>query len=204
MAQIMEGGADMFNALAHSMPHPNTVNYLQSQLNQPVQAINDASQQFIQQANEAYERFASSDSMRLARAAVRMVGNAWEMDTIRPMHDIGEIQQAKPTMQRWVMALPDIRKLYHQQQCDGYGETYRDIDPGMSGEQQYDYRRVMDGFVEVTDDGWEATQYFEDLIEGDRDLLLEEQSDIMSTWSRVRQAIHERDEDPTSKWNATL
>ena len=52
------------------------------------------------------------------------------------------------------MAQPDIRSLYHKGHCDGYSDTYVDMEPGLVGEQHYDYRRVMDGVVEETETGW--------------------------------------------------
>jgi hypothetical protein len=78
-------------------------------------------------------------------------------------------------------------------------DTYVDVEPGLVGEEHYDYRRVMDGVMQDTEDGgWYAKIYVEDLKEGDRDLSHGEKVDILQTWSRLEYLMALNKEDPTS------
>jgi hypothetical protein len=115
------------------------------------------------------------------------------------------MQNASLTMQRWIMAEPTVRTLFHKQLCDGYSDTYVDMYPGRVGEDHYDYRRVMNGVVVPHEErGGDATTYMEDLIPDDVELDLNDQIDIISSWQFIQAKVAERNEDPTSKYNGTL
>ena len=112
-------------------------------------------------------------------------------------------------MQRWIMANPDVRKLYHEQRIDGYSDTYEDIHENSIGESHYDYRRVMNGIVVDNDDeeadyGWSSVTYFEDLAEEDRELRIDEQYDILSSWHYLQRYLAVGKEDPTSLFNGDI
>lgn len=206
MARIHDGGSMGFNAAIYGMPHPGTQAFLQQQFENTSVALTDAGKRFMDGARDIYERVSGSQAMRALRASGRKIKSMWQSDTIRALVNIGELQHAPLSMQRYVMAQPDIRHLYHQQRCDGYSGTYVDMHPNDIGENHYDYRRVTNGlFIEQPDGELVAVTYFEDLYEGDRELLLEEQVDIFElTWSAVRNAVRAGREDPTSKHNAEL
>lgn len=204
MATFIEGGIDTFNALVYSDPHPNTQAFIEHQLYQPSAALTETGAAFMQKAHDLYEQFNGSEAMRLARAAVRQVKGHWDKDIIRPLTDIGMVQSAKLTMQRWLMAEPYTRAKYHKQQCEGFAGSYVDVNPGFIGPEHYDYRRVMHGIVEDTEDGWVAHEYFDDLRDGDRELHAEEQFDILRSWQTLYNAMQMENEDPTSKFNSLL
>lgn len=207
MAQVIYGdeGA-MFDALAFSVPHPGTVQFIADQASRFSSNLNQAGQAFVQAVHGVFEWVDQSKAMQLARMVGKKVEGLWQQDIIRPLIDIPSLQTATLTMQRWVMACPDIRALYHTQECEGYVGSYVDMDPGKIGEQHYDYRRAVDGLVmfDEESDDWQATTYFEDLREGDRDLLLDEQVDIQSTWAAIRAHVKARKDDPTSLSGASL
>ncbi len=143
--------------------------------------------------------------MQLARQLGKKVESMWKTDDIRPLTMIQDIQNATMLMQRWIMACPEVRTLYHNQGCEGYTGSYVDVDPGLVGDQHYDYRRAMDGLVVFDDQGdWSATTYFDELRDGDRDLLLDEQIDIQTTWEAMRYHVTRNKDDPTSMTGAAL
>jgi hypothetical protein len=144
--------------------------------------------------------------MALANAAKRAVSNVWQGNYVQYLNDIGQMQWASNTMQRWIMANPSIRQRYLDQTIEGYEGTYIGPEnPEELGETHYDYRRVMNGVVEDSEEhGWTSTTYFEDLYEGDRELQLEEQVDILDTWSNILNMLRHGGEDPTSRWNSKL
>ena len=200
-----------FNSLAYGTPHPGTMSFLSQQFENASTALTTAGQRFMENARTLYERISGSDAMRAMRVAGRAIRSMWQLDEVRPLYSMEELQTAPLTMQRWIMAEPMLRKEYINQRVDGYSDTYHDVHQGDVGEAHYDYRRVMDGMIVVDDKpdsdgeyGWTATTYFDDLLPDDSELLLEEKVDILETWTAVRAALKAGKQDPTSRYGAML
>lgn len=211
MAHLLDGGSDTFDALVYGRPHPGTLQFLESQATQVSHHLSQAGQQFMAGAYDLWDRINGSTAMRVMRAAARAGRSLWQTDEIRALTDIGEIQYAPLKMQRWIMAEPTLRKLYNKQSCAGYEGTYLDAHPGDIGEGHYDWRRVMNGMVQVDEDTglWHADEWSEELLPDDSELTLEDQVDVLDTWNILRDHLtRHRDaegiEDPTSVWGATL
>lgn len=207
--QVITGGARTFSALAYQNQHPENQNYFAQKLQNFTQTFGDAvgsvAGGFMSNATDLFDKFYGSEAVRLAKAAVRKVKSIWERDDIRELFGIGEIQQAKPIMQRWIMAEPTYRQMFHDQRCDGFSNSYVDMEPGVVGEAHYDYRRVMDGLlVDDEEEGWSMTHYIEDLREGDVDLELDEQLTILSVWDVVAMHAKAGGEDPGSVYGDKL
>lgn len=207
--QVITGGARTFSALAYQNQHPENQNYFAQKLQNFTQTFGDAvgsvAGGFMSNATDLFDKFYGSEAVRLAKAAVRKVKSIWERDDIRELFGIGEIQQAKPVMQRWIMAEPIYRQMFHDQRCDGFSNSYVDMEPGVVGEAHYDYRRVMDGLlVDDEEEGWSMTHYIEDLREGDVDLELDEQLTILSVWDVVAMHAKAGGEDPGSVYGDKL
>lgn len=211
MAQIIEGGSDVFDALLYGKQHPGTSNFLKTQIEDLSSRMTEAGSRFFERGREIYDRVSGSTAARFARAASRQFSSLWQEDVIRSLTTTAQLQTAPLAMQRWIMAEPTIRSLFHKQRCDGYEDTYVDAWPHAIGEEHYDWRRVNNGVVHFTKDeegeeteDWYATTYMEDLLPDDEDLMFEEQVDILDTWANVVSAIRAGDSDPTSKWDAPL
>lgn len=205
MAQVVVGGSREFNALAYGARHPGTVRYLEEQAYNASQMVDSAGRSFFRNAQELFQRFNGAEALRLAAAAVRKVAAIFQPNIIQPLWDMGGIQNAPPAMQRWIMAEPSVRELYHQQRCDGYSHFYEDMQPGRVGEQHYDWRRVNDGVVHDDEHGdARVTFYMDHIHEGDRELTITEKADIFSTWDFVKAYIKAGKEDPTSGFGAGL
>lgn len=210
--QVITGGARTFSALAYQNQHPDNQNYFAQKLSNFTQTFGDAvstmANGFMANAGEIFDKFYGSEALRLAKAAVRKVKSIWDRDDIRELFGIGEIQQAKPVMQRWIMAEPTYRQMFHEQRCDGFSNSYVDMEPGAVGEAHYDYRRVMDGLMvhdeENEECDWSMTHYIEDLKEGDVDLELDEQLTIISVWDVVKMHAKAGGEDPGSVYGDQL
>lgn len=95
------------------------------------------------------------------------------------------LQTANLTMQRWVMAHPVVRQLYLSQNIDGYSNSYQNVFGKEVGEQDYNYRRVMDGVVVDTEDGFVVKHYIDDLMPGDRELDHREKTKILTTYDFI-------------------
>ena len=203
MPVIIEGGPETFRAMAYSAPSPSLTGFFSQQLDQFSSQVIQGAHHYVDIARQTFDSFNSSEAMRLAKAVRRKVDSLWTKEGIYPMLEIGQLQHANLTMQRWIMAEPTIRKLYHQQRCEGYADTYVDMHPTDSGESHYDWSRVMDGMVVEQEDELVSVQYFDEIQEGD-ELDIDDQVAILRTWDSVKNAIHENKEDPTSPFNASL
>lgn len=205
MAQILTGGPLEFNASVFGRPHPGTMQFLSNYSASITQNLTDAGRRWMDTMKETFRWMDESEAARLARAVQRKIQGLWETDEIRPLFSIGQLQNPGPTMQRWLMAEPTTRGMFHKQLVDGYSESYVDIWGNVQGSMHYDYRRATDGLVMETEEGgWVATTYVEELLPDDRDLMLDEQADIQTAWESLRHHLKQKKDDPTSPWNSSL
>lgn len=210
MINIVQGGNAAFNAMMFGPPDPMLHQYLANQFTSPANNLTDYGRALFDQGRQLFERFNGENAMRYLRAIGRAANAVWQSDAIRPLSAIGELQWAPPTMQRWIMAEPGTRKMYHEQRLDGFSHHYRDMDPSSVGQAHYDYRRATQGLVQFdeTDEPdtpeWSATTYFDDLEEGDTELTLAEQVIIQNTWDWLRYHRKYGKEDPTDRFNASI
>lgn len=192
---------DAFNAFIYPEKNAGGLEYLRNQFNNFTGVLTNTANSFIQSSREQFERFNSNAAIEFARNVVKSVIGKAEVttDRVTTLWEVNQFQGASLQMQRWVMANPVVREVYHDQRCDGYSDTYFDAQPKVRGEDHYDYRRVMDGMVQYDEEGnWFAKIYFEDLLEGDRDLTHGEKTDIAYTWSKLEYLMALGKDDPTS------
>lgn len=204
MALSMSGSDADFDALVYGQPHPGTLNFIQSTLQNATQHVSEASQQFFQRAHQAYDYFHGHEAVRRSRAALRRAGALFVPDDIRELETLGQIQAAQDRMRRYIMADPYIRGQYQAQRIEGYSDKYMDVQPEAIGEDHYDYQRLMDGLVREDDEGRMYYVVHYGIDDGDQMLSHEEQLDILNTQARVRYYIKKGKEDPTSIWGALL
>lgn len=211
--RVITGGAEIFDALVYHEPHPGTMNYLSSQFDNMSAGMAGIGSGFMETARNAWERFGNSDAFRRAKAAVRMVSHMWQRDEIKSIWDMGGFQQAPLSMQRFLVANPNVRQMYNEQRVDGWSDTYVDMYPGKVGWQHYDYQLVADGMVQTPmvtfkDENGEEQQegdfhvefFFGEPVEGDRRLHVLEQHDLFASWDAMNTLIADGGEDPTSAY----
>lgn len=174
-----------FDYLLYPDQPSGTQQYLHQQVSQFSQSLTDVGRNFMEQSRSIYDSINNSTAIRAAKAALKMAKGIFHPNTIVPLDTLEELRAAQPVMQRWVMAEPTIRTMYHDNGCDGYYGTYTDNEPDLKEWAQYDYRRVMDTVVVMSeeDDNWVARNIFEDLLPGDKELSFEEKTNILSTWN---------------------
>lgn len=205
MAYLIEGGDSAFDAMVYGEHHQGTIAFLDEQRNKTRNYLTASAQEFKQRANTVIERFNESTAMRLTRAVARKMANSWNMDTIMPLTTIGQLQHSKPTMQKYIMAEPTVRKAYHDQRCDGFSDSYVDLQPKVVGNEHYEYRRATNAvFFGGGEKPMESVTYYEKLKDDDRNLTTEEKADVMLTWRTAKELLLTGKEDPTSVYNALL
>lgn len=124
---------------------------------------------------------------------VKIVDNYFEQLTT-----FQQLQNANLVMQRWVMANPQMKELYNNQNLDGYSDTFKNVSGKGVGESDYNYRMVMDGVVTPTDDGFIIKNYLEDHLLGDKELSTFEKTKILNTWDAIDWILE------TSKYDFTV
>lgn len=205
MATLIDGGADAFDCLIYNRAHPGTLEFLNYQGSSFQTMLAEPAAAFFGQMENIYQRFNNSAAVRMAQAVARRMSNLLQSDGICVLSDVGQFQYATVVMQRWVMAEPTVRQMFHAQLCDGYSDTYVDAQPGAIGKDHYDYRRVTNGVYVTQPDGtFAATTWVEDLHANDSELHMAEKSDILETWSNLRSLLGLGKDDPTSRWNSAL
>lgn len=210
MSTLSFGASDAFDALVYADAHPATLNFLQNRLTQMSQQAVGAGRAFIARAQEAFNHYNGAAAMGFIRNVLQTVGGG--VGTASPsvnrvvcLFELVQMQQASPMMQRFVMANPVVRDLYHRQRCDGYSDSYVDVHPGDIGEAHYDYRRVMDGIMQMDEKNeWYVRQYHERLPEEERPLFFTEKVDILCTWNAMDLIMALGKDDPTGQAGATL
>lgn len=207
MAKFNVGGYDQFAAMAYPQPSQTTtqfIDHLNQQVN-PSMATSQMAAQFLEKSKEAYENLMGSTAIRKMKAAARTMNSLWQENVVRELRAVDEMQQAPTCMRRYIMAEPTVRDWYYQQRLDGYSQSYVDPFPRVqSGEDHYDYRRVMDGLLQGEGDDLYFLEYDEQLLDGDEPLMAEDQFAIQNTWSRMVTQLFKGNDDPTSPYNAEL
>lgn len=191
-----------FDALAFGSPHPGTIDYIRRKIESIPATFNDRGAAFMADIHERWDNFMGSDAMRRARAVKeRLFGDSvyQTQDGIYAYDHLPQVQNAGIVMQKYIMSEPSVRRMYYDQRCDGFSQTYVDPFPGKIGEEDYNYRKVMQGAVTDTKDGgWVARIWIDDVAEGDVPLAFDERAKILTAWETVRWYMENGREDPTS------
>lgn len=201
---VHAGDAGIFDVLCFPEQSQANMSYFQNQMTRFSETLSDVGRKFMETSVDIYNKIHNSDAARMARAALRSAKGIFHPNHIVPLESLEDLQAAQSMMQRYIMAQPDIRAMYHEQRCDGYSDTYVDIEPGKVGKAHYDYRRVMDGIVQEDGDDWCVNTWAEDLHNGDRELLFGEKVDVLNVWDIVSMFVHAGKDDPTSPYGGML
>lgn len=208
MVTFVTGGESEFDLLAFGEANPETLRFIEQRSASMSTGLTDIARNLFASTKQLFHDVHGSEAMRKARAALRSVAGLFQANSIIPMWELSQFQQASLANQRWIMAEPTVRKAYHRQQCDGYNGSYVDMEPGMIGRDQYDWRLVNDGMVKEAEEGEEdefaLTWYFDEIKEGDRQLHTEEKVDIRGSFALVKAIMQAGEKDPTSILNESL
>lgn len=195
-------------------PHRDTVRYLRDRVERYSSRASEVFGDFFDDARELFEKYNGDRALRRIRSRIRKSGDVLRHDVVRPLRTMSELQNAKPTMQKYIMANIVLRALAQEQRIDGYSDSYQNLYPERRGEDDPVFMRVIDGmmFTEdrpgiVTEKGddaaWVAHQDM-NFNEDERDLDIVEQGDILSTWDFVEMFVAAAQHDPTSVLNEKL
>jgi hypothetical protein len=200
-------------------PHQGTLSYLRDRVERYAPRISELFNGFFEDSRDAYERYNGERALRRIRSRVRQSADPMRKDVIRPLYTIESIQNAKPVMQRYLMANIMSRILYEQQAIDGWSDSYRTAHPERRGFDDPDFMRVIDGVVWTEDrhgikndfnrlgEGEDAFVLYSDMnapVDDERDLDVIEQGDIHSTWDVLEAMYQAKKKDPSSVLNENM
>lgn len=202
--QLTYGSSDAFDSLVYGEKHPNTVQFLRDQITSASNMLTSAGMSFYDSAKKAFEHYNGSGAINFARNVIKTItGGNTDIQVILYLGELEQLQKATVLMQRWLMACPVVREKYLDQKIDGYSDTYTNVFGTDVGWKHYDYRRATEGLMIFDEEGNESyTQYFDDLIEGDRRLTISEQIDIQDSWSAMNVFLMLGD-DPTNPFGGS-
>lgn len=201
--QITYGDSDVFAAMTYGAPSAKMVDYVRNEFSRAQQMMSSVGQQLFHRAEQTFHDFVASDAFRVARAALHHGLSMWGRNEIQTLTEVWRVQHAPVVMHRWIMAHEGLRTLYHQQQCNGYSDTYVDVQPGVVGEMHDDWRRVYDGELVEEDGELYYANYSTDVEDPSDELTYEQQLDILRTHNTVDVAIWQNS-DPSSKREENL
>lgn len=200
MATVIFGGEEVISHLSGGNASRGFLDYLGEMNERAGRFVSESANRFLERSQSLRERRDSSDIRRMARAIKERVNHFWQEDTIRSLTRVEDIQNAPRTMERWVMANPNVRTRVRQGILDGYNLSYEDEDPEATPERHIDYKRVMDG-------SWEDehyVQYWDERLEDEElKLSFQDKMAIKSTWAISDVGLSER-RDVTSKWDVSF
>ena len=198
----------LFNVLVCPESNRETRNYLKEQFNRIGEGISDITRKFYQDSKTIFDKLSNSRARELAKNTLINSLGLFHPNTILSLGSLDALRNAQAVMQRYIMAEPTIRKLYHQQRCDGYSDTYKDLHPYDIGDNHYDYQRVVHGVVREQEDEdgviRSYTEHFSDVeFSAEEELDFNDQIRILDTWDVVKHFVL-RDEDPTNILGGSL
>lgn len=203
--RIVDGGDLAWGAIAFGEQNPINLSYFKNQFNSLTTGLNDYARNFYSEVGNIVDKFTNSEAVRSVRNALKSAASLFDNDIIKPLYEMDEFQTATVKMQRWIMANPVVRQSFIDQKCDGFSDSYVDLYPEKIKDTHYDYRRVMNGVAQFDEEDNEHFKfYYEDLVEGDKELSVGEKIDILHTWEIVEMYMKKGAQDPTSQFGASL
>ena len=177
--------------------------YLHTQMQtMPVYQGNPYHDRVMQSVQASYAYLTDSATRHMVATTMQQAGVDLGDTFINELVTFEQFQSANLTMQRWVMACPDVRNLYLQDNIDGYTDTYVNTSGKRVGEQDYHYQLAMSGVPVDNADGTETVRFYhaeDDLYPGDRKLDHHEKVSIQHTWRNARSLIYDMGFDFTNQ-----
>ena len=147
----------------------------------------------------------------VAKSMLMQVDVISNIDIVRILRTVEEMQTASPLMVRFIMANPEIRTRWQDNRCYGYGEDmYNPSDRNSIGSDHYDYRLVMDGVGQKQEDGSVRVQHYTHTLQpNDQQLGGLEKAAIATSWEVMNQMLlaaaqDDNFQDPTSPFGDLL
>lgn len=205
MAQFIEASSDDAGLMLFSgNKTASTINDLKQSVNNFIDSIGGSASDIAKYVKESFEDLNMGATFKRLQALRGNLDFSTSSDEITRLTTLEELQNATVRMQRYVMAHKKVRKLFLDNELNGYEGSYETIQEKGLGSDFYDYRRVTNGIVmtdvikakdEKKDDtvNVSATTYFEETFDDEIPLSMHEQFNVMSTWDTIDSVLESED-----------
>ena len=191
-------GVDLMDIAAGGFLDSGTQNWIQERTNALMSTVSATTANWFNKAKSFYQTITESDAIQALRNLTAKEDVCWKGNNIYLCNSIEQIQATNIVQQRYIMAEPRLRQMYLNQEVEGFAATYNNVQGEAIGMKQFDYRRVTDGMLLVTEDSMQWTDYHENLPEQERELELYERADMIRNWNLVNICLDKAEQDPSS------
>lgn len=201
---VIRGGEEAFRALVYKPPTQEMINYFNTGLNNIMQTSSMFGNVFVDTVQSLYDRYNSSAVIEAGKAYLYQSGSHLSQDVIYPVPFDG-LTQANLIMQQYIMAEPEVNRLYKKDMCYGFQDTYLNLQPGVYGEDRLEYQQVINNlltFPNGEDHEGRVLCYSGEEFENNP-LSMMDRLAILSTWDNVKLMIASG-RDPTDPNNGIL
>lgn len=202
----MDDDADLIRTSTHGMMSNDDLRFFRDRLDTAMRSAGSMASDYLKSAADNLASF-NLDRLRDRVEAMRdRFTRRFDDDSIRRLPSISDFQNAKPTLRKYIMADPRVRKLYQQGRVDGFGELYHDDEPGAIGRNHTAYREMMNGshMVEIEDEEVFVTYLGVRDENDDEPLTHRNKVDIRANRVTLGEILDRGKQDPTSVRRKTL
>jgi len=183
---VVNGGRQAFNTMLYNVPDNNTLQWLNRSINYAKDALTGVADNLVDASVDLYNRVNSNSIINAAKALVSEQGGHANQYAIYSL-DSNNMGDANYIMQQYIMANLEVQRLYQNNMCYGFEETYYNPEPDVFGKERLDYQRVMDGILYETETGLAVTHYSNG--EDADELHVRDKHLILDTWAHTENMI---------------
>lgn len=191
-------GVDLMDIAAGGFLDNSTTSWMQDRTQALMSTVSATTASWFNKAKTFYQTITETDANQALRNLTAKMDMSWKGNNIFLCNNIQQLQSSNPVQQRYLMAEPRLRQLYFDQSCEGFAGSYNNLHGEAIGINHYDYRRVTDGMLLVTDNQIEWTDFHEAIPDNDKELELYEKADMIRNWNLVNIALDANEMDPSS------
>ena len=196
VGMMLDGGDLTARALLYRPPSTGLLNYLNNKINRAVELTGEYGTRFIDATRNLYNQYNSLGAINAAKSIMYSLGGHSSELVLQRLSE--DNYNPNLLMQRYIMTSPAVADKHQKNMCNGFQDTYFDMEPGIYGKDRYEYRQVMDGVLYHDDegDGW-INYYTEMVTENDEELEAIDKFTILDAWDLAANMIA-KGKDPTN------
>ncbi len=177
-----------FRALTYTPLDANSQAYIENSMNALSNVVVGASNGFLESNRAVYENLSSDTAIAEAKTLLNQVSNQISTDVVYkvPYESFDKINYR---MQQYVMLEPKIKKMYTNQEIEGYA-TYYEREPNVKPTEVFEYRDVVSGICDRKHSG----VVYNHGVEQFKPLDFIDKRSVLTTWERALASLKE-DED---------
>lgn len=193
---LISGGSDAFNAMLYTPPSQDKIQHYMNNVNNVVNTLGGLGTDFVNNVRSIYDKFTNNEVISAAKSIIHKTGMHNDEYTILP-YTYDNIHTANLGMQQYIIAYPKVNKLYKDDMCYGFQDSYFNTEPNVYGTDRLDYRRVVDDMLqfESDEDSLGYVMHYSSSDDAD-ELGIVDKVAVIKTWEAVATLISENI-DPT-------